>query len=171
MWFNTLFGSRRRPSTTRRQPVSFRLTVESLEDRSVPSTTAAVSPPDAVASLVSPVANALAQSFQVSGTFAHTGNKVGTIAGHATPLGSFTGTFNQNSNGVGNQAGTFTMVFDSGSLACSYQVSLDHDTNEFVGTWQIISGTGSLAGASGGGSITFDHASAGNVSLSGSISQ
>jgi hypothetical protein len=172
MWFDLLLrGFRADHRPARRMPASRRLGLEALEDRTVPSAISPVKQPDNAAGIVSSLADHQTQSFSASGTFAHTDNKVGTISGKATPLGSFTGTFTQNSNGVGNQTGTFTMAFGSGSLTCSYQVSLDRATNEFVGTWQITGGTGALADASGGGSITIDHAASGNVSLSGTISQ
>jgi hypothetical protein len=170
MWFNSLFarsGSAR--SQSGRRPTSSRLSVEALEDRTVPSALAPTSQPDPVAGIVSSLSASAQQSFQASGSFAHTGNKVGSLSGTATPLGVFSGSFTQDQNGV-HQTGTFTLIFDSGSLTCSYQMSLDRATNEFVGTYQIISGTAALADASGGGTIMVDHAAEGSVSLSGTIS-
>jgi hypothetical protein len=181
MWFTSVFAlwsagpprtqpGRRPPRPARRQPAATRPTVEALEDRTVPSALAPVSRPDAVAGIVGPLANSQTQSFQASGTFAHTSNKAGTLTGQGTPLGSFTGSFTQNQEGA-KLTGTFTLNFGSGSLTCSYEMRLDHATNEYVGTYQVTGGTGALANASGSGTIMVDQGGQGNFSLSGTISR
>jgi hypothetical protein len=142
------------------------LTVEALEDRTVPSSVAGVSPPDAVAGIVGTPA---AQSFQVSGSFAFSSNKEGTVSGQEATLGSFTGSFGNNNNGDRLQ-GTLVLSFGTGLLRLSYDVRLDHASDQFVGTYQIVGGTDALANAAGSGSVTVDHAGAGNFSLSGTIS-
>jgi hypothetical protein len=165
MWFPSLFAPRVAKSS-RTRPITPRLTVEALEDRTVPSSLAPVSPPGAVAGIVGTPA---AQSFQVSGSFAFSDNKVGTLSGQEATLGSFTGSFGNNNNGDRVQ-GTAVFSFGSGLLRFSYDVRLDRVTNQFVGTYQIVGGTDALANAAGSGSITIDHAAAGNFSMSGTIS-
>jgi hypothetical protein len=143
------------------------LTVEALEDRTVPSSVAPVSPPGAVAGIVGTLA--ATQSFQVSGSFAFSSNKEGTVSGKEATLGSFTGSFGNNNNGDRIQ-GTLVLSFGTGLLRLSYDVRLDHGTDQFVGTYQIVGGTDALANAAGSGSVTVDHAGSGSFSLSGTIS-
>jgi hypothetical protein len=147
------------------------LSIEVLEDRSVPSTLTASSPSadsQPVAALVS--SSATSQSFQVSGTFAFQDNKIGPISGQATPLGYFSGSFRNDNNGSGRLQGTATLTFGTDSLTISYDLRLNRDTNQFVGTYQITGGTGTLAGASGSGSMMVDHGGSGTFSLDGTIS-
>jgi hypothetical protein len=147
-----------------------------LEDRTVPSALAPASHlgahvhHHAGAGIVRPLDASQDESFEATGTFAHTGNKVGTLKGDATPLGAFNGSFTQDQNGA-KLTGTFTLDFGSGSLTASYEMSLDHATNEYVGTYQITGGTGALADASGSGTIMVDQGAQGNFSLSGTISR
>jgi hypothetical protein len=124
----------------------------------------------AVGGALSPVTADQTQSFQASGTFAFTGTHVGTVSGKATPLGAITGTFSNQDSGEGKLVGTTTFNFGSGALTLSYDVRLDHATNQFVGAYQITGGTGALADASGSGSITIGHGSTGSFALSGTIS-
>jgi hypothetical protein len=174
MWFNSLFallGSGSPRSRSGQRPASSRLRLEVLEDRSVPSsltttTTSADSQP--VAALVS--SSAASQSLHVSGTFDFQDNKTGPISGQATPLGSFSGNFRNQNSGAGRLQGTATLTFGTDSLTISYDLRLNRDTNQFVGTYQITGGTGTLLGASGSGAMTADHGSQGNFSLDGSIS-
>jgi hypothetical protein len=169
MWFSFLFVPR-----PRREPARCRLTVEALEDRTVPSSVIGISHPGARAGIIAPLAAAPAHSFQASGTFVgtnpHADHDAGTLSGTETILGSFTGTFDQ--HGVGTLAGTAVLTFSNGSsLALSYRMTLDHSTNTYSGTYTITGGTGALAGATGSGSIMTDHGTTGSFSLTGTISE
>jgi hypothetical protein len=182
MWYPSLFAlleacltrtgpGRPTAGPARRKPASARLAVEALEDRTVPSSLAPLSPSGSgsqeVAALVS--SSSHAQTFHASATFDHADNKGGTLVnGSSTPLGAFTGSFTQGQSGV-KLTGTFTLNYGNSSLTCSYQMSLDRTTDQYVGTYQITGGTGALASASGGGSIVADHAGQGSVSLDGTL--
>jgi hypothetical protein len=172
MWFSSLFARwgtvSPRPSVRRRSAASPRLRVEALEDRTLPSALIPVHHAHVLAGLVRSLDDQQTQSFQVSATFDHTGNKVGTLSGSDAILGSFTGTFTQQQEGA-KLTGTFTLDFSSGSVTGSYETRLDRTTNQFVGTYHITSGTDGLADATGTGLIAIDHAGQGNVSLSGTI--
>jgi hypothetical protein len=147
------------------------LTVEVLEDRTVPSSLAPVRLGAGTPHHALMRAASQEQSFQASGTFAHieAPGDQGTLTGHATPLGQFTGTFSQHGGGTLN--GTATFNFASGSLTFTYNLRLDRATDQYVGTYQVTEGTGALAGATGSGSLVVDHGSSGNFALSGTLSR
>src|SRR5262249_38811346 len=156
-----LWRGRPARSTSSRRPITRRLNLEALEDRSLPSTVAAapvVDPTPPTAALVSAPA-AQAQSFHVDGTFqvlyVH-GSDLGATADGTLVLDGQTRlhfTINVEVKVSGNNIkGTPTMVFDDGStLTFTYAIKLNQTSGVFSGTWAVTSGTGMFAGATGVG--------------------
>jgi hypothetical protein len=180
MWFNSLlalWNSGQRPTPpARRKPRSTRLALEALEDRAVPSGLVGAghsSVDDDSPGLFAPLDDNQAQSFQASGTFAGDptlpGNQ-GSLAGVASPGGSFTGSFSQ--KGGGELKGTATFNFSSrASLTMSYDIHLNSTHDGYEGNYQVVSGTGMFAGASGSGILITGRGPTGSFSMSGTLSR
>jgi hypothetical protein len=170
MWFfplSDLWRGRSPKSTSSRRPKSRRLTVETLEDRTVPSTLAAgaLAAPNLqpTSALVSSPTSTQPQSFHVDATFQRLytqGTDLGATVDGTLTLGSgttlhFTTTVDVKHSGNTIQ-GTPTLVFDNGStLTFTYAIKLDRATGVFAGDWNITSGTGMFTGASGVGTISY----------------
>jgi hypothetical protein len=170
-------------STTSHRPMARRLTLEALEDRSLPSTVAAGALVDPIAStaaaVVSSSSTTQAQSFHVDGTFqvlyTH-GSDLGATSEGTLVLGGqtrlhykITTEVKQSGNNI---QGTPTMVFDDGStLTFTYAIKLNQASNVFSGTWSVTGGTGMFAGATGVGTISYPIAASltGPLTMDGTI--
>jgi hypothetical protein len=107
------------------------------------------------------------EAFQASGTFTFTIGDSGTLTGQAGSLGSFSGSFSQ--QGTQHLVGQATFQFADSLLTFLDQLNLNHSTNQYTGTYEILGGTGTLAGTSGFGTAVVAHGSTGVFTPNGSI--
>ena len=131
----------------------------------------------ALLGLAWPVSAAQAGDFQVRGTFALSaapGNHLeGTLSGRAKPGGKFTGTVSGIQNGTGGGKAVNVLDFGGGDTL-TYAIAWERDdaTGLLVGTYVITDGTGTLAEASGSGSLIVAPAGdgTGTFELAGTLS-
>jgi hypothetical protein len=132
-----------------------------------------------VLTLAGPLPAALAQPFQASGSYQITrvqgDTQKGIVSGRAAPGGNFIGSFVQRFRG-GNerQVGTVTLEFRRGTLTLDYVIEFDDDIDLFVGTYEIVGGTGAYEGATGDGDVLSDRpdaTGAGDIALEGTLNR
>jgi glucose/arabinose dehydrogenase len=105
---------------------------------------------------------AVAQSFSARGTLTavtfHGNERFSPIEGIATQLGVFTGSVNARVTRIGageTAIGSLTLVAaDGATLVLAFQIVREGGADSLVGSYSVASGTGRLAGASGGGRMT-----------------
>jgi hypothetical protein len=136
------------------------LTLEALEDRSLPSSLSPAGPPGDAVVTAQPAAATQQETFNVEGGTFTVVDDLGknhyliSLGGTATPGDDFNALFVARKTGA-NVSGSFTLVFNGSTLDISYSVKKDEKTGVFVGTYTVLGGSGGFQGASGGGQVTY----------------